>query len=181
MSKFSRVLVLLIVLGILSACLPSPVPLPAPTATPYPTYTPFPTQTPLPTYTPLPTATPLPPTAAPTPIPPTDTAVPPTATRVPPTATPLLPTRTPRPSPTSEFPEIPSGMGGLIVINYYGNELNYEIGGKLYKVPGSGGRVFIHLPPGKHNFSADIPGRGRAGGTIEILLGVYRSQSWADR
>ncbi len=177
MRTFLGVLLLLIALVSLSACLPVPVPLPAPTATPYPTYTPLPTQTPLPTYTPVPTATPVPPTATPTPIPPTSTPVPPAPTRVPPTATSVPPTLALPPL----FPPIPAGMGGLIVVNYYGNELNYDIGGKLYKVPGSGGRVIIHLPPGKHNYSADIPGRGRAGGTIEIMLGVYRTQSWADR
>lgn len=181
MRTFSTVGVLLVTLGTLSACLSVPPLLPVATATPYPTYTPFPTQTPLPTYTPIPTATPVPPTATPTPIPPTATPVPPTATRVPPTATAIPPTWTPRPSPTSLFPPIPAGMGGLIVINYYGRELNYDIGGKLYKVPGSGGRVFIYLPPGKHNYSADIPGLGRAGGTVEIKLNEYQIQPWAAR
>lgn len=148
-----------------------------------------------PTPTPIPTATPVPP--SPTPVPPTATPVPPTATatRIPPsptpivivvTATPLpkptpLPTAIPLPSPTSEFPPIPAGMGGLIVTNWYGREINYEIGGKLHKIPPSGGRVIIHLAPGKHNYSADIAGYGRAGGTLEIVLGRYIAQQWADR
>lgn len=72
-------------------------------------------------------------------------------------------------------------MGGLIVVNWYGRELNYDIAGKLYKIPPSGGQVIIHLPPGKHNYSADIPGLGRAGGTVEISLGRYVMQPWADR
>jgi len=110
-------------------------------------------------------------------IPPTVTVVPPTAT---PTSTPR-PTATPLPSPTSQFPPIPEGMGGLIVINWYGREINYEIGGKLYKIPPSGGRVIIHLAPGKQNYSADIAGYGRAGGTLEIVAGRYITQQWADR
>lgn len=101
--------------------------------------------------------------------------VPPTVTRIP------SPTFVPRPSPTSEFPPIPAGMGGLIVINWYGREINYDIGGKLYKIPPSGGRVIIHLAPGKQNYSADIAGYGRAGGTLEIVLGRYITQQWADR
>lgn len=72
-------------------------------------------------------------------------------------------------------------MGGLIVTNWYGREINYEIGGKLHKIPPSGGRVIIHLAPGKQNYSADIAGYGRAGGTLEIVLGMYVAQQWADR
>jgi hypothetical protein len=156
---------------VLAGCAQPPTPTPIPTATAIP-----PSPTPVP-----PTATPIPPTA--TPVPPTATAVPPTATRVPPTATPVPPTATliPRPSPTSEFPPIPAGMGGLIVTNWYGREINYEIGGKLHKIPPSGGRVIIHLAPGKQNYSADIAGYGRAGGSLEIVLGRYITQQWADR
>lgn len=154
---------------VLVACAPPPTPTPVPTATPIP-----PSPTPLP-----PTATPVPPTA--TPVPPTATRVPPTATSLP-TATRIPPTLTvaPRPSPTSEFPPIPPGMGGLIVVNWYGREINYEIGGKLHKIPPSGGRVIIHLAPGKQNYSANIAGYGSAGGTLEIISGQYFTQSWAD-
>jgi hypothetical protein len=91
-----------------------------------------------------------------------------------------LPQGKPRAPTPTPMPAIPDGMGGLIVSNYYGKEINYEIGGKLHKIPANGS-VTIYLAPGKHNYSADIPGLGRAGGTIEIELGVYLTQSWADR
>lgn len=172
-----------LVLSILCACTPAPTvtplaPTAAPTAVP-PTATPLPTATN--TATPVPTATftatPLPPTATltATPVPPTATATP-----IPPTAT-TAPTNTPPPSPTSQFPPIPEGMGGLIITNWYGREINYEIGGKLYKIPAGGGQVFVYLAPGKYNYSADIAGYGRAGGSLEVALGVYRTQFWADR
>ncbi len=69
------------------------------------------------------------------------------------------PTRMPTPSPTSQFPAIPAGMGGLVVVNWYGQEMNLQIGGKPYKVPASGGQVIIYLPPGRQNYSANIPRR----------------------
>ena len=70
-------------------------------------------------------------------------------------------------------------MGGLVVINWYGQEMNFEIGVKPYKVPSSGGQVIIYLPPGKQNYSANILGLGQAGGTVDIIEGRYVSQPWA--
>ncbi len=94
-----------------------------------------------------------------------------------PLALPAPKEKTPGPTP---MPTIPTGMGGLVVFNYYGQEMNIDVAGKLYKVPGNGSLV-IHLPPGKHNWSADIPGLGRAGATVEIEVGRYTSQSFAAR
>ncbi len=94
-----------------------------------------------------------------------------TATRIPPT---------PTAAPVSRCGAIPAGQGGLLVTNFYGQDMNYEIGGKRYTVPGNGQQA-IFLPPGKQNYSADIPGVGRAGGTLEIQEGVCLSQPWAAR
>ncbi len=86
----------------------------------------------------------------------------------------------PLPTPKSDAPDIPTGMGGLIVVNYYGRDANFDIAGKLYKVPANG-RTYIFLPPGRHNWSSDIPGVGRAGGTTVIEQGKYSTQSFAAR
>ncbi len=144
------------------------------------TPTPTPTRTATPTLTPTPTSTP---TVTPT-FTPTHTPTPTRTPTITPTRTPTLtPTSTPLPppTPTPRFPPIPAGMGGLIVVNWYGREINYTIGGQLYKVPPSGGQVIIHLPPGRHSYSANIAAYGNASGTVEIIEGVYRTQAWADR
>ncbi|MBI5033414.1 MAG: hypothetical protein HZB51_23075 [Chloroflexi bacterium] len=91
-----------------------------------------------------------------------------------------LPAGKPQAAKPTPMPTIPAGMGGLMVTNFYGNEINYEIGGKLHKIPANGTQIIL-LAPGKYPFSADIPAKGRAGGTIEIQAGVYTTQAWADR
>ena len=86
----------------------------------------------------------------------------------------------PTPPPvSSDCGVIPAGNGGLMVVNYYSREMNYEIGGKLYKIPASGGKQVIFLPPGNKTYSADSPGIGRASGSIEIREGVCTTQPWA--
>lgn len=127
-------------------------------ATPLP---PLPTRVFTPTFTP--THTPLPATPTSTPLPsPTIPAA--TPIQAPPTATP-------------EFPPIPRGMGGLIIVNNLGQELAYDIASKLYKVPPKG-KVIIFLPPGRHNFSATVPGYNGKTGTAEIKEGFYHQQQW---
>ncbi len=126
----------------------------------------------------------------------TSTAVPPTATStsVPtststPTQT-LLPTATstpttiPSPTPTlapflltADTPGLPAGQGGLIVVNHAGEELNYNIGGKLYKVPAYG-RMVIFLDPGNYTFSASAINFAGKSGSTEVLEGYYRQQDW---
>jgi hypothetical protein len=71
-------------------------------------------------------------------------------------------------------------MGGLIVYNYYGGEINFDIGGKLYKIV-SNGKEFIHLPPGKYNYSANIVNFGKTTGTVEIQVDVYMTLTFAPR
>ena len=85
---------------------------------------------------------------------------------------------TPGPTATPEFPPIPPGQGALIIINNNGQDMNYEISGKLYRVPGNG-KTVIFLPPGTYNFSATIPGFSGISNTLEIQEGLYLSQSWA--
>lgn len=91
-----------------------------------------------------------------------------------------LPTPKDRPPAPTPLPTIPAGMGGLMVTNYYGQDMNIDVAGKLYKVPANG-TIIIHLPPGKYNWSADIPGLGRAGATVEIVLGRYYDLPFAAR
>ncbi len=80
-------------------------------------------------------------------------------------------------------PTIPPGMGGLIVVNFMGDEMNYTIGGKLYKIPGNSQQI-IYLPPGKYTFSLDTatgikPLCNTAQGcTVEIQEGKYYTQPW---
>ncbi len=75
---------------------------------------------------------------------------------------------------------IPAGQGGLLVVNYYGQQMNYTIAGTLYKIDGNGRKV-IFLAPGKQNYSANIPGVGDANGTLDIIAGQCFTQSWANR
>jgi hypothetical protein len=75
---------------------------------------------------------------------------------------------------------IPAGQGGLLVVNYYGQQMNYTIAGTLYKIDGNGLKV-IFLAPGKQNYSANIPGVGDANGTLDIVAGQCFTQSWANR
>src|SRR5512140_833864 len=105
------------------------------------------------------------PTATNTPVPPTATSTFTATPTLTPTQTPLptatsTPTLVPSPTPTlapflltNDTPGLPKGIGGLIVVNHAGEELNYNIGGKLYKVPAYG-RMVIFLSPGKYTFSA---------------------------
>ncbi len=104
----------------------------------------------------------------------------PTSTRS--AASPTKPpaTTAPTAAPVTQCGTIPAGMGGLLVVNYYGKEMNYEIGGKLYKIPGNSREVII-LTPGNQNYSADIPGVGRAGATLAIEANKCLVQSWADK
>lgn len=85
-----------------------------------------------------------------------------------------------KPTATPEVPPLPPGMGGVVVYNYIGQEINYDFAGKLYKIPANGKEVII-MPPGKYNYGANIPGFGRSNGTLEVQAGVYIPQSWEVR
>ncbi len=136
--------------------------------------------TPLPTMTEvvaLPSATPTAlPTPTFTPIPPTETSTL-TATA---TAT-SVPTIRPTPPAfllTQDLPAIPVGKGALIVTNHYGqDELDLDIDGKVYKIPGSG-RMVIFLSPGHYTFSASVAGHAGRSGATQILENYYLPQDY---
>jgi hypothetical protein len=68
-------------------------------------------------------------------------------------------------------------MGALIIVNHYSQELDLDLGGKLYKIPGSN-RMVIFLSPGRYNFSATIPGFAGKTGTTEVVESYYRTQEY---
>ncbi|MBI3914989.1 MAG: PD40 domain-containing protein [Chloroflexi bacterium] len=84
----------------------------------------------------------------------------------------IIPTRTPPPTISGELPPIPSGLGGLAIVNRYVQELEIEIGGKFYRIQPHT-RIAVHLPPGRQTYSAGVPGRGRLSGEIQVQLGKY--------
>ncbi len=94
-----------------------------------------------------------------------------------------LPAPKARPPTPTPLPTIPADMGGLIVYNWMGSEMNYTIGGKLYKVPGNGHTIIL-LAPGKYTYSFDAPGvkaicSTAEGCTVTIQAGKYETQSWS--
>ena len=93
-----------------------------------------------------------------------------------------LPAGKDRPPTPTPMPTLPADMGGLVVVNWLGSELNYTIGGKLYKIPPNS-QVIIVLPPGRQTYSLDAPGLkancGTAEGcTVDIQAGSYLTQPW---
>lgn len=84
------------------------------------------------------------------------------------------------PQVLTECGVIPPGQGGLLIVNYYGQQMNFTISGTLYKIDGNS-RKAIFLAPGKQNYSANIPGVGDANGSLDIVAGQCFTQSWANR
>jgi hypothetical protein len=62
------------------------------------------------------------------------------------------------------------GKGGLIVRNFYGNDMTFTIAGTQHTVPANG-ETYIVLDPGDYAWSAFIPGTGQANGKITIVAG----------
>ncbi len=77
----------------------------------------------------------------------------------------VKPTATTKPS--TSCGNIPAGQSGLNLIHYTNDEVNFTIAGTLHKVPANGNLV-VYLPPGNHNYSANIPGKGSTSQTLEI-------------
>jgi hypothetical protein len=114
------------------------------------------------------------PTATNTPIPlPTATAASPNTPVLIPIAVPTQPAFTPTPT----LPAVPPGMGALILFNHYNTQLNFDIASKLYKIE-SNNSLVIFLAPGKHTYSATIPGFTGKTGVVEIQESFYRVQEW---
>lgn len=78
------------------------------------------------------------------------------------------------------IPTIPPGMGGLIVVNFTGDEVYYDIAGKRYTVaPNS--QIYIHLPPGRYGNSGTAAGKKYVCTTsceVDIRLGVYETTTF---
>ena len=72
-----------------------------------------------------------------------------------------------------------SGQTQLIIINYVGMEMTFTLDGMQYAVPGAaampdGGRLTLNLSPGRHTYSAHVPGAEGANG--EVVLSEGRTQ-----
>ncbi len=86
-----------------------------------------------------------------------------------------LPAARERPPTPTPMPTIPAGMGGVVVINYFGFEAYFEIAGTRYTVPAND-RLYIHLPPGKYPISVTAAGKGlQCTGqcSVEVKPGLY--------
>jgi hypothetical protein len=78
----------------------------------------------------------------------------------------------PAPAPQAlPLQPLPPGQGGLVLVNYIGEELAVDIQGVLYKVPADG-RLQVNLPPGDVTYSASA-GVSGINGTAQVRSGVY--------
>ena len=66
-------------------------------------------------------------------------------------------------------PPATTGQGGIVVKNYWGNQMDFNIGDTEYFVPANG-QLFIALPAGDYTFSANVEGEDSSARTGEILL-----------
>src|SRR5438128_2296806 len=49
------------------------------------------------------------------------------------------------------------GPSGVVVKNYWGHDMTFDIGGTQYTIPADG-QMFINLPPGDYTFSSNVQG-----------------------
>ena len=66
-----------------------------------------------------------------------------------------------------------------MVVSSYGKEINFTINNTLYKIPPNG-TITVFLPPGKHSYSANIPGLGSTSNVIEITAGQWFTQTFSE-
>lgn len=85
----------------------------------------------------------------------------------------------PLPTFAPKYP-LPPGKGGLVVHNYYGQDMTFTINNQQYTVPANG-EQFITLDPGTYPWSAFIPGQGQAHGSATIVEGQISGQNFAAR
>ncbi len=82
------------------------------------------------------------------------------------------------------LPEIQAGMGGIIVDNYCGFDVNIDVGGKFEKVAPNG-RAYIYLPPGHYAVSATAAGSrlscGGGGCSLDVSEGKYTIYPYCGR
>ncbi len=102
-----------------------------------------------------------------------------------PAGVPTKPSTRPAPKPTvppptavSKYP-LPPGKGGYVVHNFYGNDMTFTINNHQYTVPGNG-EQFIVLDPGQYPWSAFIPGKGQAHGTVTVEAGKLSGIRFSD-
>jgi hypothetical protein len=82
--------------------------------------------------------------------------------------TPAAPTPAPQAQPLQP---LPPGQGGLVLVNYIGEDLTVDIEGVLYKVPADG-RLQVNRPPGEFTYSASA-GFSGINGTALVRSGGY--------
>jgi len=83
----------------------------------------------------------------------------------------LTPAAPAPPSQALPLQPLPLGQGGLVLVNYIGEELAVDIEGVLYKVPADG-RLQVNLPPGELTYSASA-GVSGINGSAQVRSGVY--------
>lgn len=69
-----------------------------------------------------------------------------------------------------------SGQARLILINYIGTEMTLTLDGAPYTVPGTdtvpgGGQLTLTVTPGRHAYSAHVPGSEGSNGEVELVAG----------
>lgn len=69
-----------------------------------------------------------------------------------------------------------AGSAELIVINFVGREMTFTLDGTPYQVPGTdvapeGGKLTLTLAPGRHTYSAHVPGGEGVNGEVELSAG----------
>jgi hypothetical protein len=72
-----------------------------------------------------------------------------------------------------------SSQAELVIINFVGREMTFTLDGTPYSVPGTdtapkGGELSLALTPGKHTYSAHIPGSEGTDGEVELAAGKTR-------
>ena len=90
-------------------------------------------------------------------------------------AEPLTAAQMPGPSPS----ELPAGMGGLLVRNFYGQQLTFSINGAQYTVPAND-KMFFTFAPKAYTYSANVFGDDdtEAMGGVEIKAGAIEERGF---
>ncbi len=68
------------------------------------------------------------------------------------------------------------GQAKLVIINFVGGAMTFTLDGTLYVVPGTdtlpdGGQLNLMLTPGRHTYSAHVPGSEGTNGEVELVAG----------
>jgi hypothetical protein len=61
------------------------------------------------------------------------------------------------------------GASGVVVKNYWGHDMTFDIGGTEYTVPADG-QLLINLPPGDYTFSSNVQGDDLSDRTGEVII-----------